>query len=166
MFVRFCSFLIVVVVVFQMFKCSNSGEGLTNPEPKDGDELSSSVGPIVGDVGVLRPVGSVMGTSSSGSEPLPQGVSLLRVRGVQQVQGVPQVRGKRTVPQVRGGGQLLGSARFASRKAWIGPPYTQVSPPLPHEIAASRSGTRKKESKTGKLLTLLLYFIFVFILLL
>ena len=94
---------------------------------------------------------------------LTQGSGILNVRGGSQVRGPSQdfgfhqVRGQsqsRGVPQVRGGtGLLLGSARYTSRPAWVGPPYTQISPHVTIEnVPASKSNKRKEEISQGNCL--------------
>ncbi len=72
------------------------------------------------------------------------------VRGDQVIRGGPVFRGGafRGIPQVRSGNSpALGSARFVTKPAWIGPPYTQVSP-FPSAQCQSLL-KRKKENVTG-----------------
>ncbi len=77
--------------------------------------------------------------------------------------GVPQVRGRSPqaagsspsmagVPQIRGGSYMLGSARFATRAPWVGPPYTQVTPPpaFMFSRSAEKPGKRKAETDAGE----------------
>ena len=93
------------------------------------DRLSALGLPDVRGVPLVREVPIVRGVPFVRGVPLGHGVP--QGRGVPQEQqrhGVPKVRG---VPQVRGSGlNHLGSARFAARPAWVGPPYTQVTPPV------------------------------------
>jgi hypothetical protein len=87
---------------------------------------------------------------------MPHVTGKAKVRGFSQAGGVGQVRGFSHVRgfsqgsgvlKVRGGcGEPMGSARHSSRPAWIGPPYTQISPFVTIEnVPASRSSIKRKE---------------------
>ncbi len=79
--------------------------------------------------------------------------------GVPQVRaGVPSSPFRAGVPQIRGASHMLGSARFITRAPWIGPPYTQVTPPpaFMFSSSAEKPGKRKAETETGEFMMVLI----------
>ena len=77
-----------------------------------------------------------------GNPQIGPGCSLLRVGGPKFKPGIPQIRDGRFD---------LGSARFAVRPPWIGPPYTQVAIPAFKFLSSSeKSGKRKTQAYPGE----------------